>query len=192
MRRPKKRKKASKRKKVARRVRGPKMLGQVTHYFSKIEVAVIKLNSSLKVGDYIKFQTKEGEFVQIVESMQVNHKDIMGARKGSEIGLKTIQPVKEGNKVFKAEAPKPLIIEEKIEYTPLFSMKPSSYAKASEDRPSRPSSPPIPRKTIPQKGFSHPLIKDRTSRPARPHSESQPPQSQKKPSGYKEVKFLKF
>jgi len=170
-------------KKTTRKKREPRPLGAVAHYFDKINVAVIKLKSSLKIGDFIKFQTKEGSFTQIVESMQVNHKYIRGARKGSEIGLKTLQKVKEGNLVFKAEAPKPIVIEEKIEYQPLFSMEP----ERSKPKPSS--------------SFSHPLIKDKSSKPlqkmvpdkpVRPYSEPQRAQPQKKPSGYSEVKFLKF
>lgn len=81
------------------------LLGEVTHYFDKINVAAIKLSAPLKVGDYIEFKTKEGNFFQIVESIQINHKNIPAARTGSEIGLKAAKKVKAGDPVYKSEHP---------------------------------------------------------------------------------------
>ena len=77
-----------------------KPIGKVTHYFDKIGVAVVKLSGPLKVGDSIRMETKDGEFKQAVESMQVEHKMIEKAKKGDEVGMKVDQPVKEGNKVY--------------------------------------------------------------------------------------------
>jgi len=176
-----------KKKKIVRKKKGPQSLGAVTHYFKKINVAVIKLKASLKVGNYIRFKTSNGEFTQIVDSMQVNHKNIMGARKGSEIGLKVLHEVKEGDAVFIGEEPKPIVIEEKIEYTPLFSLKPSN-PEPPKPKPSHHIFQPPPRREKP-KGFSHPLIKDKSAGPAEPHPHREP---QRKPSKYRDVKFLKF
>lgn len=77
-----------------------KKIGKVIHYFDKIGVAVIKLASPLKVADKIKIKTKDSEFEQAVESMQVEHESIDAAKKGNDVGMKVDQPVKEGNEVF--------------------------------------------------------------------------------------------
>ena len=83
----------------------PKKIGVVTHYFTKIGVAVIKLNKSLNKGDKIKIQsdTPEGltNFTQKVTSMQHNHKTLMKAGPGKEIGLKVRDRVRENDLVFK-------------------------------------------------------------------------------------------
>ncbi len=78
-----------------------KLVGEVTHYFSKIGVAVVKLRDTLKIGDKIRIVGGQRDFEQTVESMQIEHKDIQRAPKGKEIGLKVDQKVKEGDKVYK-------------------------------------------------------------------------------------------
>jgi putative protease len=79
-----------------------KLIGEVTHYFGKIGVAVVKLSDNLKVGDQIKIVGKKGEeFTQTVESMQIEHKNVQEAKAGDLIGLKVSQKVREGYKVYK-------------------------------------------------------------------------------------------
>jgi len=79
-----------------------KLVGEVTHYFGKIGVAVLKLSDTLKVGDQIKIVDKEGEeFTQTVDSMQIEHENVPEAKAGDLIGLKVIQKVREGCKVYK-------------------------------------------------------------------------------------------
>ena len=79
-----------------------KLVGEVTHYFGKIGVAVLKLSDTLKVGDQIKIVDKEGEeFTQTVDSMQIEHENVPEAKAGDLIGLKVIQKVREGDKVYK-------------------------------------------------------------------------------------------
>lgn len=77
-------------------------IGKVTHFFSKISVAVVELSAPLKVGDKIKFKRHDGEeFEQVVQSMQIEHEQVKAAKKGQAIGLKTLQPVHEGAEVLK-------------------------------------------------------------------------------------------
>ena len=78
-----------------------KLIGEVTHYFGKIGVAVIKLSDSLKVGDTIKIVGGEREFTQQVDSMEIEHQKIQEAKSGDSIGLKVDQKVREGYKVYK-------------------------------------------------------------------------------------------
>jgi len=79
-----------------------KLVGKVSHYFSNIEVAVIKLSAPLAEGDEIRITGGEDtDFNQAVKSMQVEHEKIKKAKKGSEIGLKVSKKVREGYKVYK-------------------------------------------------------------------------------------------
>lgn len=76
-------------------------IGKVTHFFSKIGVAVIALNGDLKAGDKIKIGQGEDAFEQEVASMQVEHQEIQEAKAGQEIGLKLEKPAKVGTLVYK-------------------------------------------------------------------------------------------
>jgi len=78
-----------------------KPLGKVVHYFDKIQVAVIRLEGSLKVGDKVKLVRAEHEFTETVGSMQVDHKDITTANKGEEVAIKVNEPTKDGALVYK-------------------------------------------------------------------------------------------
>ncbi|MFH1896345.1 MAG: translation elongation factor-like protein [bacterium] len=78
-------------------------IAKVTHYFSNIGVAVIKLSKALKVGDTIQFKGATTDFEQEIESMQVDHENIPEAKKGDEVGLKVKEKVRVGDKVLKKE-----------------------------------------------------------------------------------------
>ncbi len=80
-----------------------KEVGVVTHYFNKISVGAIKLKASLRKGDKIHIKGAHDDFVQVVESMQLNHKDIDLASRGKEIGIKVAQRVHKHDKVYKVE-----------------------------------------------------------------------------------------
>lgn len=70
-----------------------KIIGKVTHYYDKIKVAVIKLKGPLKLGDRIELPSPYGDFEQVIDSMQINRKDVKRAGKGKEIGIKVFQIV---------------------------------------------------------------------------------------------------
>ena len=78
-----------------------KLIGRVTHYFGKIGVAVIELEDALKVGDKIRIVGGQTDFEQVVESMEIEHKKVKEAKAGDSVGLKVIQKVREGYKVYK-------------------------------------------------------------------------------------------
>ena len=78
-----------------------KLIGKVTHYFSKIGVAVIELSDTLKVGDTIRIVGGETDFDQVIESMEIEHQKIEIAKAGDLVGLKVSQKVRDGYKVYK-------------------------------------------------------------------------------------------
>lgn len=77
------------------------LVGQVTHYFGHIGVAVIELSAPLKAGDVIRVVGGEADFNQVVDSMECEHQKVKDAKKGSAIGLKVAEKVHEGYKVYK-------------------------------------------------------------------------------------------
>ncbi len=76
-------------------------IGKITHFFPKIGVAVLHLTATLKVGDKIEIGGKSEPFEMVVESMQVEHKNIPTAKPGDDVGMKVAKPVKDGDSVFK-------------------------------------------------------------------------------------------
>jgi len=79
-----------------------KLIGKVTHYFSKIEVAVIELSGSLSVGDTIRIVGGEDtDFTQTVDSMEIEHEKMKKAKKGDVVGMKVKDKVREGYKAYK-------------------------------------------------------------------------------------------
>lgn len=77
------------------------LIGKVTHYFSKIGVAIIELSDRLKVGDTIRIIGSTVDITQEVDSIEIEHQKAESAKKGDAIGLKVSEKVREGNKVYK-------------------------------------------------------------------------------------------
>lgn len=80
-----------------------KPIGEITHFFSHLSVAVMKTRGLLSVGDTIKVKGATTDFDQVIESLQVDHMQVTTAKKGALVGLKVKSRVREGDLVFKAE-----------------------------------------------------------------------------------------
>lgn len=78
-----------------------KTCGICEGYYEKIEVAIVRVTSPLRVGDSIIFEKQDGLFEQEVKSMQIDRRDITLATTGSEIGLKVLQKPTVGSPVYK-------------------------------------------------------------------------------------------
>lgn len=76
-------------------------VGEVSHYFTQIGVAVVELTAPLRAGDRIAIKGMTTNFEQTVGSMQIEHKDIEEAKKGDSIGLKVEERAREGDIVYK-------------------------------------------------------------------------------------------
>lgn len=79
-----------------------KLIGKVSHYFSKIRVAVIELSDKLSVEDTVRIVGGETtDFEQAVNSMEMEHEKIKEAKAGDAVGIKVKEKVREGYKVYK-------------------------------------------------------------------------------------------
>ncbi len=76
-------------------------VGEVSHYFTKIGVAVIELTGKIKVGDSISVKGMTTNFEQKVESMQVEGVNIEEANPGDDIGMKVADRVRKGDIVYR-------------------------------------------------------------------------------------------
>lgn len=78
-----------------------KEIGKITHYYGHISVGIVELVDELKVGDTVHIKGHTSDFTQSVDSIQVEHKNVEQAKKGDIIGMKVIQKVHPGDRVYK-------------------------------------------------------------------------------------------
>jgi hypothetical protein len=78
-----------------------KMVGKVTHYYTRLGVAAVELTDELKLGDTIRVLGHSTEFEQVVNSMQLEHENIAVGKAGQAIGMKVVERVRTGDQVFK-------------------------------------------------------------------------------------------
>lgn len=76
-------------------------IGKVTHFFSKIGVAVVELDKKLSVGDRISLEGGNRIVEQTVESIQMDKKNVESADAGKAIGLKVDGRVKPNYTVYR-------------------------------------------------------------------------------------------
>lgn len=87
-------------KKVVKVAPREKPIGEVTHYFGGIGVAIVKFKKPVRLGAELRFQGATTSFAQAIASMQYDHKPIALAPKGKEIGIKVKKKVREGDYVY--------------------------------------------------------------------------------------------
>ncbi len=76
-------------------------VGKVTHYFNKISVAAVELTGHLSVGDKIHIKGHTSDWVQTVESMQIEHESVEKAAPGDTVGIKVDGHAHEHDIVYK-------------------------------------------------------------------------------------------
>lgn len=81
-------------------LRTEKPAGIVTHFYGGIDVAIIKFNKAVKIGQKITVQGATTDFSQEIKSMQFDHKDIESANAGQEVGVKVKDKVREGDNIY--------------------------------------------------------------------------------------------
>lgn len=79
-----------------------KPIGEITHYYGDISVAIVKFNRPIKCGEKVHFAGATTDFKETIKSMQYEHKPIETAQKGQEVGIKVGDKVREGDEVYEA------------------------------------------------------------------------------------------
>lgn len=79
-----------------------KPIGEVTHYYSRLEVAIVKFNKPVEIGAKVHFKGATTDFEETISSMQYDHKPVDKAKKGQEVGIKVREKVRQGDKVYEA------------------------------------------------------------------------------------------
>ena len=80
-----------------------KRIGVVTHYYSHVSVAILRLEpgTTLRVGDVIHIRGNTTDFSQKVESLEVDHAPVTEVGPKDDFGLKVAGHVREHDVVYK-------------------------------------------------------------------------------------------
>ena len=76
-------------------------IGKVTDFFAKPVVAGIELSGALKAGDRIHIKGSTTDMEVAVESMQIDRVNITEGKPGDLVGIKVLDRVRPGDKVYK-------------------------------------------------------------------------------------------
>lgn len=76
-------------------------VGEVFTYFQKLDVAGIRLTSTLKVGDSITIEGSSTNLAQRVDSIQIDRQPVQEASAGQEVGIKVAGRVRPHDSVYK-------------------------------------------------------------------------------------------
>ncbi len=79
-----------------------KPIGEVTHYYGDLSVAIVKFKRPFKCGEKAHFVGATTDFKETIKSMQYEHKTIETAKKGQEVGIKVGDKVRQGDEVYEA------------------------------------------------------------------------------------------
>ncbi len=83
---------------------GEERIGLVTHYFSHLSVAIVRLETgNVREGDVVHIKGHTSDFTQRVESMEVDHVRVGEARPGQSFGLRVQEHAREHDVVYKTK-----------------------------------------------------------------------------------------
>lgn len=76
-------------------------IGQITHFYNRISVAVLSLTDSLELGDKIHILGHTTDLIQNVTSMEIDHKKVTSVCPGDDVAMKVNEPVRNGDAIYK-------------------------------------------------------------------------------------------
>lgn len=77
-------------------------IGRVTHYFNKLGVAAVELqHGTLHKGDKIHIHGHTTDLEQSIDSIELEHQQIIEAGEGKNVGIKVVDHVRENDDVYK-------------------------------------------------------------------------------------------
>ena len=78
-------------------------IGSITHFYPKPSVAIIELSATLNKGDKIVIKGSTTNIEQTVDSMEIEHKQILNAQGGQSVGMKVNGRVRDGDIVYRVK-----------------------------------------------------------------------------------------
>ena len=77
------------------------VVGKVSHYFPRPMVVGIDLTGTLKIGDKIHVLGHTTDFEMVVDSMQIDNRQVEAAGRGDSVGIKAPERAREGDTVYR-------------------------------------------------------------------------------------------
>lgn len=77
------------------------LIGEVTHYFSRVGVAVLKIETPVHRGEWIRFRGHTTDLLMQVVSMEIQHEQIEEANPGDDPAIKVPDRVRVGDSVYR-------------------------------------------------------------------------------------------
>ena len=78
-------------------------VGRVSHFFGRINVAIIEVTDIISVGDRILIKGPTTDIEQTIDSMEIEHTKVKQAEAGQSIGMKVNARVRENDIVYKTD-----------------------------------------------------------------------------------------
>ena len=70
------------------------LIGKVSHYYSRIDVAALSLEAPLHTGDRIHIVGRSTDLQQTVESMEIEHRNVDAAAAGDDVAIRVTGKVR--------------------------------------------------------------------------------------------------
>jgi putative protease len=78
-------------------------VGSITHWYSHLSVAAVRLTKPLKVGDKIHIKGRTTDVTQTVDSLEVDRKKIDQAKPGDDVALHVDGHVRDNDMIFRED-----------------------------------------------------------------------------------------
>jgi putative protease len=78
-------------------------IGKVIHYWTRLGVAGVELDNSVKMDDWVHFLGTTTDFQQRITSMQINKRFVHEAHAGQQVGILVGDRVRPGDTVYLVE-----------------------------------------------------------------------------------------
>lgn len=92
--------KANTGKKKGKKAAAEKLIGKIDHIYDKINVVTLTLKNPLKIGDMVRIKGHTTDFVQTVDSIQIEHDSVQKAKKGDGVGIKVKGIVRDNDAIY--------------------------------------------------------------------------------------------
>lgn len=76
-------------------------IGEVTHFYNRINVAVLDLAETIRLGEEVHILGHTTDFRQQITSLQIEHQSVEEAGPGQDVAMLVEERVRHGDKVFK-------------------------------------------------------------------------------------------
>ncbi|MPZ15743.1 MAG: translation elongation factor-like protein [Chloroflexi bacterium] len=76
-------------------------VGVVRDFFAHPVVAAVELLGDVRIGDVLHFRGHTTDLEMRLESMQIEHRDVLSAGVGEDVGMKVPTRVRPGDRVYR-------------------------------------------------------------------------------------------